>query len=295
VRVHLVDGTFELFRHHHALPRRRDGAGREIGAVRGVLGSVLRLLEEGATHVAVATDRVIESFRNQLFCGYKTGEGIDPALLAQFGPLEEALELLGVAVLPMAEFEADDALATAAARAASDPRVEQVLLCTPDKDLAQCVEGSRVVQLDRVRGILRDEAGVRAKFGVAPASIPDYLALVGDAADGIPGLPGWGARSASAVLSHHPHLEDIPADPARWEARPRAAARLAAVLQERAEEARLYRSLATLVREVPGVGGPDAWRWQGPRPGFEDLARNLAAPRLWERARALARERVDAG
>ena len=294
MRVHLLDGTFELFRHHHALPTRRDAEGREVGAVRGVLGSAMRMLEEGATHLAVATDRVIESFRNRLFAGYKTGEGIEPELLAQFGLLEEGLQALGLAVLSMVEFQADDALATAAARAAADPRVEQVLLCTPDKDLAQCVAGKRVVQLDRMRGIVRDEAAIRRKFGVAPASIPDYLALVGDGADGIPGLPGWGPRSAAAVLARHPRLEEIPADPARWAVRPRGAARLASVLRERAEEARLYRLLATLVRDVPGVGDPDCWRWRGPRPGLEGLSRSLAMPQLWHRATRLAERRAGA-
>ena len=217
MNVFLVDGTYELFRHFYAVPPAKDVDGREVGAVRGVLGSVLSMLEDDVTHIGVATDHVIESFRNDLWPGYKTGEGVDPALLGQFGLLEEGLDALGVAVWPMTDLEADDGLASAAARAAADPRVEQVFICTPDKDLAQCVTGTRVVQFDRRAGALRDEEGVRAKFGVAPASIPDYLALVGDAADGFPGLKGWGAKSAAAVVGRYGRLDAIPDDPADWD------------------------------------------------------------------------------
>ena len=219
MNVFVLDGTYELFRHFHAVPAAFDPDGRDIGAVRGVVGSVLAMLEDDVTHVGVATDHVIESFRNRLWPGYKTGEGIEPALLAQFHPLEDALAALGVAVWPMTELEADDGLATAAARAAGDARVEQVFICTPDKDLAQCVRGRRVVQFDRRAGVLRDADGVRARFGVGPESMVDYLALVGDAADGYPGLPGWGAKSASTVLARYGCLEDIPADEADWTVR----------------------------------------------------------------------------
>ena len=214
--VHLIDGTYELFRHFYAVPSARDKHGREVGAVRGVLSSVLGMINGGATHVGVATDHVIESFRNRLWPGYKTGEGIDPALLSQFPLLEDALAAFGVVVWPMVEFEADDALAAAAARRRCDPRVTRVVICTPDKDLAQSVRGTRVVQLNRRARTIRDEAGVVAKFGVPPASIPDYLALVGDAADGYPGLPGWGAKSTAAVLARFGHLEAIPADWRKW-------------------------------------------------------------------------------
>ena len=210
MRVHLLDGTYELFRHFFAVPSHRDPGGTEVGAVRGVLGTVLTILEDGATHLGVATDHVIESFRNELWPGYKTGAGVDPDLLAQFPLLEEAIEALGIRVWAMVEQEADDALAAAAEHAAADGRVEQVLICTPDKDLAQCVAEARVVQLDRRNRRLFDEAGVREKFGVGPASIPDWLALVGDSADGFPGLPGWGAKSASVVLARYEHLEEIP-------------------------------------------------------------------------------------
>src|SRR6266849_3915694 len=207
MEVHLVDGTYELFRHYYALPSARDRDGREVAAMRGVLGSVLGMINGGATHIAVATDHVIESFRNGLWAGYKTGVGIDPLLLAQFHPLEDALGALGVVVWPMVEFEADDALAAAAAMAAADTRVEQVIVCTPDKDLAQVVRGDRIVQLDRRTRALRNESAVHQKFGVAPASIPDWLALVGDSADGFPGLAGWGAVSAATVLARYGHLE----------------------------------------------------------------------------------------
>ena len=211
--IYLIDGTYELFRYFYAVPSSKDDSGQEIGAVRGVLGSILTMIEGGATHVGVATDHVIESFRNDLYPGYKTGEGVDAALLSQFSILEKALQSMGVLVWPMVKFEADDALASAAAKAAKDKRVRQVIICTPDKDLSQCVVGSRVVQLDRRREILRDEAGVIAKFGIKPSSIPDYLAMVGDSADGYPGIPGWGSKAAAAVFSRYRHLEDVPKRP----------------------------------------------------------------------------------
>src|SRR3954449_12767737 len=216
MKVHVVDGTYELFRYFFAMPSQKDEQGQEIGAVRGVVQSILGMIAGGATHVGVATDHVIESFRNDLYAGYKTSEGVAPELLSQFPLLEDALRALGVVVWPMVEFEADDALASAAAVAANDPRVEQTLICTPDKDLAQSVRGSRVVQLNRRTKAIMDESGVVQKFGVRPESIPDYLALVGDAADGYPGLPGWGAKSAAAVLGKFGHLEAIPSD---WQSR----------------------------------------------------------------------------
>src|SRR6516164_8989740 len=227
MNVHLIDGTYELFRHFFGVPLARDVSGQEIGAVRGVLTSVLSMIEHGATHLGVATDHVVESFRNDLYPGYKTSEGVPPELLSQFPILEEALVAMGIVVWPMVEFEADDALASAAAKAALDKRVRQVLICTPDKDLAQGVVGTRVVQLDRRREILRDETGVIAKFGVKPTSIPDYLAVTGDSADGYPGIKGWGAKAAAAVLSRYPHLEDIPKDGRHWDGSIRRAAALA--------------------------------------------------------------------
>jgi 5'-3' exonuclease len=290
VIVHLVDGTFELFRYFLS-PAAAFARGTPEGlrAVRGVVGSLLGLLEREATHLGVATDHVIESFRNALWPGYKTGEGIDPVLRAQFSPLEEALTALGVTVWPMVEFEADDALAAAAAMAALDSRVERVVICTPDKDLAQCVRGDRVVQLDRrAGGSLRAEAGVREKFGVAPASIPDWLALVGDSADGYPGLPGWGAASAAAVLARYGHLEHIPGRAAEWDVPVRGAQRLAATLAEQAERAQLFRTLATLRTDVPLGADVDALRWRGPGDAFADWAARLGAPELHARALALA-------
>ena len=258
-------------------------------ATRGVLRSVLDLIASGATHVGVATDTVIESFRNELWPGYKTGEGVEPALLGQFPLVEEALEARGVTVWGMIELEADDALATAALRAAADPGVAQVVVCTPDKDLAQCVEGARVVQLDRRSGVVRDEEGVRERFGVSPASIPDYLALVGDSADGFPGLPGWGAKSAAAVLARWGAIDAIPDDPADWDVTVRGAARLAGSLRDGRELAGLFRVLATLRRDARGVlaDGVSAIEWRGPRPGLEAICRELDAPDLVRRAEEL--------
>ena len=288
MNVFLVDGTYELFRHFYAVPPASDVDGREVGAVRGVLGSVLSMLEDDVTHLGVATDHVIESFRNDLWPGYKTGEGVDPALLGQFGLLEEALDALGVAVWPMTDLEADDALASAAARAAGDARVEQVFICTPDKDLAQCVTGSRVVQFDRRAGVLRDEEGVRAKFGVAPASIPDYLALVGDAADGFPGLRGWGAKSAAAVIGRYGRIDAIPDDPADWDVAVRGAGRLAGELAGRRDLARRFRDLATLRTDARLFDAVDDLCWRGPRPALFDLCARLNVPAHFERARVLA-------
>lgn len=263
MKVHVVDGTYELFRHYYALPSARDTEGREVAAVRGVVASVLGMLREGATHVGVATDHVIESFRNPLWAGYKTGEGIDPDLFAQFPLLEEALVAAGIVVWPMIEFEADDALAAAAAAAAADPRVERVIICTPDKDLAQCVSGTRVVQLNRRTRTFFDEAGIVAKFGVSPASIPDYLALVGDAADGFPGLAGWGAKSTAAVLAKYGHLEAIPADPRAWNVAVASPAKLAQTLQRDRELALLFRKLATLRTDIHLFDDVDELRWNG--------------------------------
>jgi 5'-3' exonuclease len=263
VLIHLVDGTYELFRHYYALPSAQDDEGREIAAVRGVLASIRGLLHAGATHVGVATDHVIESFRNGLWPGYKTGEGIDPALFAQFPLLEDALVAAGIVVWPMVEFEADDALAAAAAAAAADPRVERVIICTPDKDLAQCVRGTRVVQLNRRTRTFFDEAGVVAKFGIPPRSIPDYLALVGDAADGFPGLAGWGAKSAAAVLAKYGHIDAIPVDPREWNVNVASAARLAQTLQRDRELALLFRNLATLRTDIALFDDVESLRWNG--------------------------------
>jgi len=286
-QVDLVDGTYELFRHFYApgAPAPRPG---DRAAVRGVVGTVVRMLEGGARHLGVATDHVIESFRNDLWPGYKTGEGLDPALRDQFHPLEEALDALGVEVWPMVEFEADDALAAAAAMAAADARVGQVRIWTPDKDLAQCVEGDRVVQVERRSGAVRDEAAVVAKFGVPPASIPDWLALVGDAADGYPGIPGWGRKSAAAVLARYLRLEDIPADPRDWQVPVRGSTALAAALAAQRQEASLFKRLATLRRDAPVSPGVDEMIWRGPRASFADLARRLGAPGLSDRAALLA-------
>jgi 5'-3' exonuclease len=277
MEVFLVDGTYELFRHYYAVPSARDADGREVGAVRGVLTSILGMINRGATHIGVATDHVIESFRNSLWPQYKTGEGIDPDLLAQFGLLEDALASLGVAVWPMIEFEADDALAAAAVQAAADPRVERVLICTPDKDLAQSVQGERVVQLDRRRNAVRDEAGVVAKFGVPPQSIPDYLALVGDAADGYPGLPGWGQKSAAAVLGRFRHLEAIPEDWRVWGVNAASPAALSLTLARQLDRALLFRQLATLRTDIPLFESVDELRWTGPTSEFRALAARLDA------------------
>jgi 5'-3' exonuclease len=271
VDVHLVDGTYELFRHYHAVPRARLADGTDVAAVRGVLASLLGMINRGATHVAVATDHVIESFRNRLWPGYKTGAGIEPDLLSQFALLEEAVAALGIVVWPMVEFEADDALAAGAMAAGRDPRVERVFICTPDKDLAQSVVGTRIVQLNRRTNVVRDEAGVVAKFGVLPESIPDYLALVGDAADGYPGLPGWGAKSAAAVLARFKHLEDIPDNPGDWHVNAASAPTLARTLQRDRHLALLFRELATLRTDLPLFESVDELAWAGPTPAFAAL------------------------
>jgi 5'-3' exonuclease len=246
------------------------------------------MLEGGATHVGVATDHVVESFRNQLYPGYKTSEGVPAELLSQFPLLEEALAAMGVLVWPMVEFEADDALAAAAARAARDTRVRQAIICTPDKDLAQCVSGTHVVQCDRRRNIVRDEAGVMAKFGVGPPSIPDYLALVGDSADGFPGIRGWGEKTAASVLAEYGHLESIPRDFQQWPRSLRRAAALSESLFSSWEDALLFRTLATLRLDVPVFESVDDLRWHGPAAGFEEYCRQLKAPRLFERAMKVA-------
>jgi len=277
LKIHLIDGTYELFRHYYALPSALDHEGREVAAVRGVLASVLGMIKGGATHIAVATDQVIESFRNELWLGYKTGEGIDPDLLAQFPLLEETLTAAGVVVWPMIEFEADDALAAAAVAAARDTRVDQVIICTPDKDLAQCVRGTRIVQLDRRTRVIRDEAGVIQKFGVLPSSIPDYLALVGDAADGYAGLPGWGAKSTAAVLAKFGHLESIPADWREWQVNATSASALAATLSRERDRALLFRTLATLRTDIALFDDVDQLRWNGPTPGLDLLAARFDA------------------
>jgi 5'-3' exonuclease len=283
--IYLIDGTYELFRYFYAVPSAKDTCGQEIGAVRGVLGSVLSMIEGGATHVGVATDHVIESFRNDLYMAYKTGEAVDPALLSQFPILEEALQSMGVLVWPMTEFEADDALASAATKAVQDDRVRQVIICTPDKDLSQCVVGSRVVQLDRRREILRDEAGVIAKFGIKPSSIPDYLAVVGDSADGYPGIAGWGAKSAALVFAQYPHLEDIPKDWRDW-AMVRRARPLAESLFAAWEDALLFRTLATLRIDIPVFTTVDNLRWTGPAEDFKRTCERLNAPDLFRRSLA---------
>jgi 5'-3' exonuclease len=288
MNVHLIDGTYELFRHYFAVPAAADVNGQEVGAVRGVLGTVLSMIEGGATHIGVATDHVVESFRNDLYPGYKTSEGVAPELLSQFPILEEALQAMGVVVWPMVYFEADDALASAAAKAALDERVRQVVICTPDKDLGQCVVGTRVVQLDRRQNILRDEAGVVAKFGVRPESIPDYLAVVGDSADGFPGVRGWGAKAAAAVLSRYEHLEKIPKDWREWDQSIRKARALAESLFAAWDEALLFRTLATLRLDVPVFESVEELRWRGPQENFEECCRRMKAAGLAGRVAARA-------
>jgi 5'-3' exonuclease len=285
VKVHLLDGTYELFRHHFAVPPRSTADGREVGAIRGVLESVLNLFGEGVTHLGVATDHIIESFRNELWKGYKTGDGIDPDLWSQFHPLEDALRALGVVVWPMEEYEADDALAAAAYLAAQDERVEQVVIMTPDKDLGQCVVGTRVVQFDRRKRQFIDHDGVIAKFGVPPASIPDYLALVGDSADGYPGLPGWGAKTAAAVLAKYGHIEGIPTLAAAWDVPGlRGATKLSATLEEHRDDALLFRLIATTRNDAIDLpDGVDGLRWRGPQPDFERLCDEMESASLFPR------------
>ncbi len=292
MRVFLVDGTFELFRQFYGAQRHRSASSMGTAGVVGVLASVLQLLDDGATHIGVATDHVIESFRNGLWPGYKTGAGIDPVLRSQFEPLELALQALGVVVWPMVELEADDALASACAVCRDDPDCEQVVICTPDKDLAQCVVGGEVVQLDRIRNVVVDEGAVLAKYGVPPVSIPDWLALVGDSADGFPGLPGWGAKSAAAVIRRFGTVEAIPDDVAAWDGvGVRSAGALAATLASSRREALLFKHLATLVVERSLLGSAADLSWPGPTPAFSGVAEALGAPGLASRAESAAANR----
>ena len=290
MRVHLIDGTYELFRQHFGYARRQENP-TPYDATVGVLTSTLQLLREGATHVAVASDHVIESFRNDLWPGYKTSAGMDPVLLAQLPVVEDALDAMGVTVWPMVEYEADDALAAAALVADHDQRVEQVIIVTPDKDLGQCVRGKRVVQYDRRNDKWIDEAGVLTKFGVPPPSVPDWLALVGDSADGFPGIPGWGAKSSSLVLARYGSVDAIPDDPAEWDLTGlRNSATLAAALRETRDDARLFVRLATAVTDID-VGTVDEWEWSGPTQRFGELTERFAAPSLAKRAAELAARR----
>jgi 5'-3' exonuclease len=288
--VHLVDGTYELFRYHFALPSHLTADGREVAAARGVAGSVLTMLEDGATHVGVATDHVIESFRNDLWPTYKDGSGVDAELLSQFGLVEDLLRAVGVTVFAMVEYEADDALGAAARVAAADDRVDRVLICTPDKDLGQCV-GGKVHQMDRRKGAVIGVEGVREKFGVDPESIPDYLALVGDTADGFPGLPGWGAKSAATVLARYGHLEDIPPGADDWDVTVRGAGKLARTLQDQFSDALLFRRIATIEHDAPTITSVDQLEWKGPHPDLVELAASVDAPALAERATRLAAAR----
>jgi 5'-3' exonuclease len=287
MRVHLVDGTYELFRQHFGMAARHSDRGPFDAAV-GVVASTLGLVADGATHVAVASDHTIESFRNDLYAGYKTSEGMDPEILEQIPVMERALVAAGFTVWPMVEYEADDALGAAAAIADLDERVEQVLIVTPDKDLGQCVRGNRVVQFDRRKREIIDADGVREKFGVGPESIADYLGLVGDTADGFPGLPGWGAKSASLVLARYGHIEDIPASAGQWDVDGlRGAAKLSATLQAQLADALLFRRIATVETNID-VGAVDDWKWDGPTAGFADVAAELGAPDLVAYAERLA-------
>jgi 5'-3' exonuclease len=284
MNIHLIDGTYELFRHFFAVPSSRDVNGQEVGAVRGVLNSVLSMIESGATHLGVATDHVVESFRNDLYPGYKTSEGVQPELLSQFPILEDYLRAMGVMVWPMVEFEADDALASSATKAALDLRVEKVFICTPDKDLAQTVSGARIVQLDRRKNTVRDEGGVVTRFGVAPQSIPDYLAVVGDSADGYPGIKGWGEKAAAAVLSRYPRLEDIPKDWLKWSPAIKRARPLAQSLFAAWDEALLFRILATLRTDVPVFDDIQELLWRGPNGEFGKYCQRIRSDALLKRA-----------
>jgi len=290
MQVHLVDGTYELFRHYFAVPPHLDPTGVDVAAVRGVVSSLLGLLDEGATHMGVATDTVVESFRNELWPDYKTGEGIEPTLRNQFPILDETITALGIALFPMVDREADDAMASAANVASADRQVERILLCTPDKDLCQCV-GGRVVQFDRRKGIILDAEGVREKFGVPPASIPDFLALVGDAADGFPGLAGWGKKSAATVLAHYGHIEEIPDSANVWAVKVRGAAKLAETLASQRDLALRFKELATLRPNPPVIEKVEELRWTGPLPEFEGICKRLGAPGQLRRATALAKGR----
>ncbi|UCF79223.1 MAG: flap endonuclease [Candidatus Eiseniibacteriota bacterium] len=296
MEVYLIDGTYELFRHFYALPSRVDEDGEEVGALLGVVASIISMIRRGTTHLGVATDHVVESFRNEMYGGYKTSAGIEPELLRQFHPLEEALRALGVVVWPMIEQEADDALAAAAARARGAPGVRRVLICSPDKDLAQCVRGDAVVQLDRRKRAIRNERGVWERFGVGPASIPDYLALVGDAADGFPGITGWGAKTTASVLARYPHLEAIPRDASEWDVSVQRRAGLAASLRERWDDALLFRELATLRTDADVFREVSELKWGGPTQDFPALCSRLRASELVGRAERVAVQlRADRG
>jgi len=293
MNVFLIDGTYELFRHFYAVPKFTNAAGQEVGAVRGVVRSVLSLLEDRVTHIGVATDHVVESFRNKMWPGYKSGEGIDPVLMSQFPLLEQALTAMGVQVWPMIEFEADDGLASGAAKAASNPEVEQVFICTPDKDLAQSVVGTRVVQFDRRLAEVRDASAVKVKYGVGPDSIPDYLALTGDTADGYPGLPGWGAKSSSLVLARYGHIESIPVSEDLWNVKVRGAAKLAGTLAKNRELALTFRDLATLRTDAPVFDTVDELKWGGPREDFIDYCTQMDAQAIYRRVERLAIQRLE--
>ena len=293
MNVFLIDGTYELFRHFYAVPNFTNAAGQEVGAVRGVVRSVLSMLEDRVTHIGVATDHVVESFRNKMWPGYKSGEGIDPVLMSQFPLLEHALTAMGVQVWPMIEFEADDGLASGAAKAASNPEVEQVFICTPDKDLAQSVVGTRVVQFDRRLAEVRDASAVKVKYGVGPASIPDYLALTGDTADGYPGLPGWGAKSSSLVLARYGDIESIPDSVDVWDVKVRGAAKLAATLAKNRELALTFRDLATLRTDAPVFDTVDELKWGGPREDFIDYCTQMDAQAIYRRVDRLAIQRSE--
>jgi 5'-3' exonuclease len=290
MEIHLVDGTYELFRHHFAVPSHKTSEGIEVAATRGVLGTLVRLLEDGATHIGVATDHVVESFRNDLFDGYKTGEGTPPEIMSQFPLVEALIEAAGFITFPMIEFEADDALASAARIAKEDPSVNRVLICSPDKDLAQCVtDDGRVVQFDRRQELIYDSSAVKEKFGVSPASIPDFLALVGDSADGIPGLPGWGAKSSSLLLARYEKIEKIPLDPNKWDVSVRGATKLAETLSQNFKEAQLYKDLTVLRDNVPVMAKVSELEWFAPKQHFIELCNRLDASKLAERLKKLSR------
>jgi 5'-3' exonuclease len=290
MEIHLVDGTYELFRHYFAVPSHKTSEGVEVAATRGVLGTLVRLLEDGATHVGVATDHVVESFRNDLFDGYKTGEGTPPEIMSQFPLVEALIEAAGFITFPMIEFEADDALASAARIAKEDSSVNRILICSPDKDLAQCVtDDGRVVQFDRRQEVIYDAAGVREKFGVSPSSIPDFLALVGDSADGIPGLPGWGAKSSSILLACYGTIEKIPLDPNKWDVPVRGAEKLAETLSQNFKKAQLYKDLTILRDNVPVMSNVSELEWVAPKEYFIELCDRLDASKLAERLKNLSR------
>lgn len=290
MEIHLVDGTYELFRHYFAVPSHKTSEGVEVAATRGVLGTLVRLLEDGATHVGVATDHVVESFRNDLFDGYKTGEGTPPEIMSQFPLVEALIEAAGFITFPMIEFEADDALASAARIAKEDPSVKRIFICSPDKDLAQCVtDDGRVVQFDRRQEIIYDATGVREKFGVSPSSIPDFLALVGDSADGIPGLPGWGAKSSSLLLASYGTIEKIPLDPNKWDVPVRGAEKLAETLSQNFKKAQLYKDLTILRDNVSVMSNVSELEWVAPKEYFTELCDRLDASKLAERLKNFSR------